>query len=166
MSNWEMFDRGIANPTLLPRVYTVTASIVHRRFVAGVRPMEAVSYQRRGPSPTGPPPPQHPQHGGMQQGSLLRALLMNMYIHHEWLTRCFAYVQPLSSECRLQGPTGARQCLFKLPSLWSGVYLSRSWSAPQVDGHNELWVLIIFLRGGAESTKVGFGSITASVKSY
>lgn len=102
-----------------------------------------------------PPPP--PQHGGMRQGSL-EAPLMNMYDHYEWLTCCFAYAQPLSSEYRSQGPIGAQWCLSKLPSLWSRVYQCRSWSAPQVDRHNELWVLIIFFRGGKKCFKrqVGF----------
>lgn len=92
--------------------------------------------------------PASPTARGNAAGLFLRALLMNMYNHYEWLTCCFAYVQPLSPEYRLQGPIRAQRCLSKLPSLWSSIYQSHGWSAPQVDRHNELWVLIIFLRGG------------------
>lgn len=163
LSKWETSDRGITNPTLLPHVFTVTASIVRRCSIAGMRLMEAASYQQHHPfahrhaSPTA---------RGNAAGLVLRAPLMNMYIHHEWLTCCFAYVQLLSSECRLLGPIGALRCLSKLLSLWSSIYLSRSWSAPQVGWHNELWGLIIFLRGGEEKVlKLGSGNMATSTRS-
>lgn len=159
----EMFDREITNPTSLPHVFYCDSLhcmlLFHcwhqtdRSRVLSAAP----SIAHRPASPTA---------RGNAAGPSLRTLLMNMYNHYKWLTCCFAYVQPLSSEYRLQGPIGAQRCLSKLPSLWSSIYQSRSWSAPRVDRHNELWVLIIFLRGGGEkSVKLGFGSVSTSVKS-